>query len=632
MSGIAAIVRFDGGPVEPGILEAMTAAMDYRGPDGITHRTGESAGFGHLMLHTTPESLEEVQPLANDDASLVLVMDGYLHNWSELRSTLLASGAALRSRSDAELVLRAWEAWGADCPLRLEGEFAFILWDSRERAAWLVSDHALLRPLHYAWDGRRLTVATDIAGVLADPAVPRELNLPVLAEHCANQWIIEDQTPWQAVHRLPPATAIRFDARGMTRAEYWKPPLEVTLRYGSDEEYAEHYTQVLFEAVRRSSRSHRPLACEVSGGLDSSAIFAVADKLLGAERLGAPELLGYTLHSDTGAITDDFPYARDCAAKVGRPVREFECWRPELAWFRERIRADLDVSPSPNLAMSMGLQQTAVADGCRVLLNGEGGDEFLTGRPLHFIEDLRDRNWPALRRSLAASNRDFGQVATARDFLRYAVLPQFPRWLRDLWYANRWQKGPGEHASAFWLSAALDADLRERRRTAERESILAIANHPRRGMFMTLKSAYSRFSRSICNRHYSRLGFEARSPLYARPLIEFNFSTPEHTRMRGKIRKYTHRLAMSNLLPNSILQRSDKADFVHYFEKPIEKTREYYPRVGDDDRNVIFDDGGMDRLFEIFHQVDRDLKPWWELWGCFSSLSLLNIRTNPESY
>src|SRR5450759_202276 len=107
MSGIAGIIRFDGGLVEHGLIEKMTAAMPYRGPDGINHWVRGSIALGQCMLRTTPESLEETQPLTNEDESLVLVMDGRVDNWEELRRELLGRGAVLRNRSDAELVLRA---------------------------------------------------------------------------------------------------------------------------------------------------------------------------------------------------------------------------------------------------------------------------------------------------------------------------------------------------------------------------------------------------------------------------------------------------------------------------------------------------------------------------------------------
>ncbi|TAL43579.1 MAG: asparagine synthetase B, partial [Salinibacterium sp.] len=123
MSGIAGIVYFDERPAEAAQIEAMTSAMDYRGPDGIRHWVKGSAAFGQCMLCTTPESLDEIQPLANEDESIVLVMDGRVDNWEELRRKLSQENCPLRTRADAELVLRAFERWGSDCLAHIEGDF-----------------------------------------------------------------------------------------------------------------------------------------------------------------------------------------------------------------------------------------------------------------------------------------------------------------------------------------------------------------------------------------------------------------------------------------------------------------------------------------------------------------------------
>ena len=112
MSGIAGIIHFDGAPVESGLIEKMTAAMHKRGPDGIQHWQNGSAALGQCMFRTTPESLEEVQPWCNEDESLVLVLDGRVDNYIELRKDLLANNLILRNISDAELVLRSYELWG----------------------------------------------------------------------------------------------------------------------------------------------------------------------------------------------------------------------------------------------------------------------------------------------------------------------------------------------------------------------------------------------------------------------------------------------------------------------------------------------------------------------------------------
>src|SRR3990167_8666785 len=128
MSGIAGIFHLDGRPADPALLHRMTEAMAHRGPDGAGHWSDGPVALGHRMLWTTPEALQEKQPLTDELGDLCLTLDGRVDNREELRQALEAGGLHLRTDTDAELVLRAYERWGEECPAHLIGDFAFALW------------------------------------------------------------------------------------------------------------------------------------------------------------------------------------------------------------------------------------------------------------------------------------------------------------------------------------------------------------------------------------------------------------------------------------------------------------------------------------------------------------------------
>ena len=218
MSGIAGIIHFDGKPVETGQVEAMTAAMVYRGPDGIHHWRRGNVALGQCMLRTTPESLEETQPLTNEDSSLVLVMDGRVDNWEELRRELLGKRAVLRTRADAELVLRAYEVWGRDCLSHIEGDFALVIWDARRQQAFCARDRVGNKPFNYHWNGTTLVFSSELHPILALPWVPEVLNQGMLAEYLATEWISLDETLWQEVLRLKPSHCMIASGPGGTAA------------------------------------------------------------------------------------------------------------------------------------------------------------------------------------------------------------------------------------------------------------------------------------------------------------------------------------------------------------------------------------------------------------------------------
>ena len=176
MSAIAGILYFHGAPLEPGLIEKLTSAMKRRGPDAQTHWMQASVGLGHCMLRTTPESIEEHQPLFSQDKNLVLVFDGRLDNRDELRRDLIAAGAVLRDHSDAELALQSYAAWGEDCPSRLLGDFAFAVWDARRQRLFCALDHMGARPFYYALDKQFFAFASEEEALLELPGVSRQPN------------------------------------------------------------------------------------------------------------------------------------------------------------------------------------------------------------------------------------------------------------------------------------------------------------------------------------------------------------------------------------------------------------------------------------------------------------------------
>lgn len=622
MSGIAAIIRFDGGEVEPGAIEAMTAEMAYRGPDGIAHWRQGQAALGHCVLHTTAESFESAQPLANDDESVILVLDGWLHNCDELRSDLLARGAVLRGRSDAELVLRAYETWGEDCPIHLEGEFGFLVWDRRRNIAFCARDHAGLKPLCYHWDGRCLIVASDPGPILVALGAKPETNPRMIAQVLANEWITRGETIWKDVNRLIPATWSHFAADGRRDSTYWSPPTEVSITYKRDEDYTEHYRELFADCVRRASRSHLPVSADVSGGLDSSAVFAQAEHLRRRGQLQAPGLLGYTYKFDAGSAPDEIEYARAVAAHVGAEVREITPFLPEFEWFAARARADHDMAIYPNTAMAIAIGDALVGDGSRVIMNGEGGDEWLGGKPFYYTEQLRAWDFAGAAQSFVEDRKAIGLRQTIHRLLRFGIGPLAPEFLLALRRKANLTKGPNTYDNAFWLSPELDRLLAETRTARDRSDFMSIPNMARRAMFMALKDSFAEMARDHFDRQCARQAYEPRTPMYARQFIEFAFSTPERIRLRGDTRKHVHVKAMAGLLPDFVLRRKTKADFSLAFEHHLDRMSGMFKDVLPAIRTGHLDRQGVAKLYESYLRLPVDERPVWELWGLYSCESL----------
>ncbi len=628
MSGIAGIVRFDGAPIEPGLVEKMTAAMAHRGPDGIRHWRKGSVALGQCMLCTTPESLEETQPLANEDQSVVLVMDGRLDNWVELRTDLLARDAVLRNRSDAELVLKAYEVWGRECLSHIDGDFALVIWDERRKSAFCARDRMGNKPFNYHWDGKTFTFSSELHAVLAMPWVKRDLNEGLLAEYLTIEWFSRDETPWQGVYRLVEAHWMEVGSAGPQPREYWRPDLFSPLKYESEAEYAEHYRHLFADAVRRASRSHKNLGVEVSGGLDSSAILAVAVDLQRRRELPAPGVAAYTLKFDDASEANELAFARAVGAHVGIPVQEVSPTHKPLSWYRNWARTYCEFPNYPNGVMAMGIRQTARDEGCRIMLNGIGGDEWLCGNRAYYAEELASGRWRSLYDSLRTDSEEVGATSALWWFARHAamLLPGFAEEaLRKTRAAFRWNANDRK----TWLTPKF-REIAARRKA---DLALSFGGHRfgrtgQRIQYETLYSAYSVIAREMEERTTASVGMEMRLPFWNTAMVQFAFSTPERLRLRGGTPKVLHRRAMAGLLPGNVLERRDKADFMVTFRRHADELRGARAEDMTVEQYQWVSEPRLAEMYNAFGNPAGDSGSEWMLWSLFGWSALASCVKN----
>ena len=618
MSGIAGILHFDDAPVAIGQVESMTSAMAYRGPDGIRHWIRGSIALGQCMLRTTPESLEETQPLANEDESLVLVMDGRVDNHRELRVELLSHDVLLRNRSDAELVLRSFELWGRDCLLHIDGDFALAIWDGRERKLFCARDRIGNKPFHYHWNGTTLAFASELHPILALPWVPETPNEDILAEFLAGEWHARDETLWRGILRLVAAHRMVVGKTGPQHERYWEPDLFASLPFESDQDCIDRYRELLSDCVGRMARSHRPVACEVSGGLDSSAIFCVAERLRRDSRLPAPGIAGYTLAFAGDGEANELLHARAVGEHLRVRIDEIPPSIQPLSWFAETARTDRDFPGFPNAAMFAGIRRQAVDDGSRVLLTGEGGDEWLQGSRRYYAEELAQRHWRALRDCFRTDAGAFGKAQATRWLLRDGVVPLLPSGLQDglrrLAHAIHGKRSP----DADWLAPGMRARLERRRRQSRAGLHRRVRNAGQRDLLACLDDAFSDQVMENAERLAARAGIELRYPLRDHRLVQFAFSTPERLRLRGDRSKYLHVQAMQGLLPPSILERTDKAGFSIVFREHLSGMRETLTSAIPARRPDWVTAEGMARLYAAYRNDPRLGWPLWSLWSVYA--------------
>lgn len=571
MSAIAAIIRFDGTPVAASELDAMLAVQAHRGPDRTERWLGDGVALGHAMLCTTPESLDERQPLVSDDGTLVVAMHGRVDNRGDLAAALAQRGVAVHGLGDAALVLAAWQAWDSDCLDRIDGDFALVLWDARRRRVICARDRFGMKPLHYHWDGRCLTVASELPAILERPWVPEVLDETAVAQFVSATWWSRTDTLWQDVRRLDAAHVMTIEDGRQDIARYWSPPLEPELVFRSEADCAAHYRAVLFDAVQRQSRSHAPLGCEVSGGLDSSTVFSVAEHLQRDGRLAAPGLAGYTMRfPEQAAAANEIGYAHSVAHHLGCILREIAPTTISWQEVEQRTRRLRDFVGFPNSLMQMGLRAAVAGAGSRVLLTGQGGDEWTTGSLNHLAETVAARAWGDLATDLRREAADGGWPTALWRLARHGLYPLLPEVVRDpvhrLMRENRLVALDGTR----WLSAPFTAIVAEHMPEIRRAPAAPWRRVGQREQLMLLRSASRQVLQCAMERDAAGAGLELRDPLYSRPVVEFAFGVRMRWRTRGSDLRHLHRLALVGLLPEDVRLRRAEAEFSVAYDPYVE--------------------------------------------------------------
>lgn len=453
MSGICGIVNFDGAPVDPELLRRMAEAAAYRGPDGITYWIEGNVGLAHLALHTTPESLRERQPLVNRRGDVILTADARVDNRDELMRTLTTRGyLEEKDPTDADLILAAYECWGEACAREIIGDFAFAVWDKRERKLVCSRDPVGIRPLFFTQRGQTLFVASTIASLLAGLGERPALNEPLVVDFlCWNfeRWVY--QTIYQGIFRVPASHTLLARDNHITFDRHWILGAQPGPRYKTDEEYVAHFRELFEEAVRCRLRSIGPVGISVSGGLDSSSIACMAHDRV--ERGHNADLRLYScVFDERFPAADERQYLQAVLEKCHR--FPFTAIPGETLWgFKETSTNGGFALDEPEIfpirAMLTEVLRAARADGCRTVLMGEGADQVLSSAAYWNPELLLDvglgrlgsefkyfwrRNrWAIvpklLRRALTASFRPLLPEPMLLRYQRLHRMRSAPKWV-----------------------------------------------------------------------------------------------------------------------------------------------------------------------------------------------------------
>jgi len=372
-------------------LASARDSMHHRGPDDAGLSWGsdanQSVGLAQRRLAIIDCSPAGHQPMVDSQQEMTIVFNGEIYNFLELRHELEGLGHHFRSRSDTEVLLAAYRQWGDNCPRRLNGMFAFCIYDNSQRKLFLARDRAGEKPLFYWYRNGRLVFASEIKALLQLPGVSRQLNHDALEYYLAYGYVPGDMCLLQGIQKLPQGHAMTYDmARDRLHVwRYWQLPEHRPDENASDEQLVDELETHLEDSVRRQLVADVPVGILLSGGLDSSLVTAMA------ARVSTKPIKTFTVSFPGHGHYDEAPYARQIASHFGTEHIELAGQMqsidllPLLAQQFDEPLADDSIVPTY-------LVSKLIREHATVALGGDGGDELFGGYYQHsWIQQLEQR-------------------------------------------------------------------------------------------------------------------------------------------------------------------------------------------------------------------------------------------------
>jgi asparagine synthase (glutamine-hydrolysing) len=363
-------------------LDRMRDTMAHRGPDGAgTWISNDGAvGLGHRRLSIIDLSNAASQPMASDDGAVQLIFNGEIYNHAEIRRELESLGHRFRTdHSDTEALLRAYLQWGRDCVHRFRGMFAFALWDQRSRELWLVRDRIGVKPLYFSRHHGRLTFASEIKALLADPEQPRAVDETSMYYYFSFLVPPAPRTMFEGIGKLAGGTWMVVAADGTTRTERYWDALDnrQDLSGWSDTQISEQVLDTLTDAVKLRMVSDVPVGIFLSGGIDSSTNAALFSRCGGKVRTFS---IGYD--DEYATYRNEFAYSRQVAQGLGAEHHELRLKQQDLVDFLPRMVALQDEPIGDPVCVPVYyVSKLARDNGVTVCQLGEGADELFCGYP-----------------------------------------------------------------------------------------------------------------------------------------------------------------------------------------------------------------------------------------------------------
>ncbi len=558
-------------PVTEAVLGGMLAQLQHRGPDDEGIFVDSHVGLGVRRLAIIDVEGGH-QPIGNEDGTAWVVLNGEIFNYRSLRSQLEDRGHRFATSSDTEVIVHAYEEWGDSCVERLNGQFAFALWDKSRDHLLLARDRVGIKPLHYTFHDGVLIFGSELKAVLAFPGVPREIDPAALNQYLTYEHVPSPLTIFHNIYKLPPGHILTLGGGGPHLSSYWDLDLSLSEHAAVRpiEEWEDLFHDTLAQAVRMELMSDVPLGVFLSGGIDSSAIAAFM-----ARELGGPSVESFSIVFDDPSF-DESRYAREVAQHLGLHHREQVLTQRMMLELVPSIADTLDEPLGDSSIIPCYLLAQFARQHVTVALGGDGGDEMLAGYSTlqaHRLANiytklpsmLRERIISPLVHMLPVSMNNLSLDFRAKRFVDWASASPAVR--HHLWLGSF---TPAEKQALLRreVSMALGGDTFD---VAEESYGRSTARDPlNRILYMDTKLYLDTDILTKVDRSSMAHSLEARVPFLNNVMLDLVSQMPLNLKLRGFTRKYLLRRIMKGVLPDDILARPKKG-----FNIPVAKWFRY---------------------------------------------------------
>jgi len=567
MCGIAGILIHEGDKADVREVTAMTRALAHRGPDGEHVHLLGSIGLGHRRLAVLDLQETGQQPMSYLDGRYWITYNGEIYNYLELRRELSGYGHRFRGNSDTEVILAAFVEWGESCQLRFNGMWAFAIWDSLERKLFLSRDRFGVKPLFYYFEHDRFAFASEMKAFLPLPWFSMSFDPSALALSLSNPYALEptETCLLKGLKRLRSGHSITICQGGEPRVRrWWRTADHLEEVPKSFRGQVEGFRERFLDAVSIRTRSDIPVACSLSGGMDSSSIVASLHGDLGEPLDSSPleQPLTAFIASFPGTSHDEVEFAKEVARHVGIRTRIFEVEPDVLPSIFDDVVFQVEEIQSPNLGPWLLYAEMSKA-GFRVSMEGHGGDELLAGyaSEVQFARDQALFPFPSLRRAVELTSilrRMTGQIhreTELRDWFRtgkrYGVLSK-----AGLGGLFRRSKGSGRCALPRWIKVPA-LEERAEQIVPVNERLSPLMGH----LFLDFHVRSIPGVLRDFDRYSMGHGVEVRSPFMDWRVVCYSLSLPSNSVLGGGFTKRVLREAMRGLLPERVRTRPGKIPF-----------------------------------------------------------------------